>query len=224
MKGILLLTGILFICTTCFEMPESPIKKKDNRNAIEKYWDSGGIGLCLSIRSDENRDEIVDNRDGTISRITFIYSKNDACPWQWGRPASKSGSFTTPKLILKKCLQGQVYRKEQNDCKGAGTAANYWNAQKFQWCSTNISTCTDSESPARTSCLNDTTVGRKWTEPSGFVYSKDTKDYFKQRPDEIPFGPTDYYWGAFFKSVYNINGESPSPAVNYDSPHYVLCY
>lgn len=218
MKGILLLTGILFICTTCFEMPESPIKKKDKRNAIEKYWDSGGISACLTTVSNEKRDEIVDNQNGAISLVTNNYTKYDACPWQWGQPAQKNGTGVI-KFTGKKCLQGQVYRQAQNDCKGAGTAANYWNAQKYQLCPTNVSTC-GNLSPVKISCQYDTTVSFYY-----FISTyKEIKSHFKSRTDEIPSNATDYYWDSGSNIAFNLEGQIANPTPNYDSFQYVLCF
>jgi len=34
----------------------------------------------------------------------------------------------------KKCLQGQVYRKTENDCKGIGDASNLYGAQELRMC------------------------------------------------------------------------------------------
>ncbi len=218
MNYILYSLGALLLFLTCMELPENPLKKKDKRNAIEKYLENGGISLCLSIRSEEKKDEVLDDIDGTISLRTNTYSKYDACPWEWGKPAQKTG-IGILKFWVSKCIQGQVYRKEQNDCKGAGSAANYWNAQKYQLCTTNVSTC-GNLSPVRLACNSNSTS-------SIFYFMsifQEMRNLFKSRPDEIPSGTGDYYWDYGTNAAYNLDGQIANPIPKYDAFYYALCF
>lgn len=61
---------------------------------------------------------VEDNKDGTLETIQYKETT-----WLLGT-ISKERLPTG--YIIKKCIQGQVYRAEQNDCKGKGTAADWW--------------------------------------------------------------------------------------------------
>lgn len=49
-------------------------------------------------------------------------------------------------FFLKKCLQGQVYRPEQNDCRGTGDINNNYGATLLQFCDKNDGSCSSQKS------------------------------------------------------------------------------
>ncbi len=205
-------------------MNDPIIGKKKNPSAL-KQFNEKALFVCFIGRFTITREnKIVDNKDGTISLVNADSQGSEYCPYP---PLAKNDLVVGNKsrAYMKKCLQGQVYRQAQNDCKGTGTAANYYGAQKLQFCPTNVSTCGDL-SPAKISCLNDTTGGvTRDGSFSNFVsYYSEIKSYFKGRTDEIPSAKTDYYWDSTSKIAFNVDGQLASPTPNYDSFQYVLCY
>lgn len=173
--------------------------------------------------------KIVDNNDGTVALVNYSTLGVDGCP----PPFAKRESILSIQYYIKKCIQGQVYRQAQNDCKGTGTAANYYGAQKFQGCPTNNTACDDSSgnqsktlSPARASCVNDKTVGRNWDNLDFTLGTSiyNLKDYLFSRSDEIPSSSTDYYWMYDFgsRNISNTGG-SPAGPLNKNLYNYILC-
>jgi len=126
---------------------------------------------------------VTDNKDGTVR---ILVEGVNPCG---GR------KFITDKL-LKKCIQGQLYRSAQNDCKGTGTAADYYGAQKFQWCPTDDESCDSSgdadvnKSPAGNSCDKDMTANRKWQIFDTYPLNQKNINEFINR-DEIP---KEFFW------------------------------
>jgi hypothetical protein len=180
-------------------------------------------------------DKFYDTADGAISLISVSTNGSEYCPFP---PLAKTEFVDAynAKSYIKKCIQGQVYRKEQNDCKGAGTAANYWNAQKYQFCTANDRSCEkldssgnyvidETKSPAALACKNDKTNGITWY-ITGSVSTK-TFPFFK-RPDEIPLSESDFFWGGtpFDSSTAYALSIDPSKNIqkaNKSSFNYVLC-
>jgi|JI9StandDraft_1071089.scaffolds.fasta_scaffold04267_6 hypothetical protein len=166
--------------------------------------------------------KVVDNNDGTVALVSYSSLGADFCP----PPFGKTESILQIQYYIKKCIQGQVYRQAQNDCKGTGTAVNYYSAQKLQMCPT-TSSCIDSASPAKSSCINDTITVIKW-KMDNFLAGNEgintVSSYFKSRTDEIPSSSTDYYWGTGGYSVTDISGNSNKNNYNYLSTFYVLCF
>ena len=200
---------LLFLFLNCFDnLPTNPFQKKEKKNVLESYLEGGGIGLCLASASSRSVLEVEDNRDGYIRVITNIYGTQPACPWQWGRGESKIGFSGTP-LVLYKCLMGQVYRKEQNDCKGTGTASNFYGAQKLQLCVDSDSSCIISsnnnpdrininKSPALTSCSQ---IGS-----SQLLQEKELSTLILNYLEGIPNAENDFYWEvSLYKDVNNPN-------------------
>ena len=154
----------------------------------------------LTYRNHPPYSVVEDNKDGTLETIEYREST-----WLLGRV---SISRNPTGYIIKKCIQGQVYRAEQNDCKGKGTQADWWGAEKFQWCPTNDRACivknSDgsfdfTKSPAWASCIYDTTADKKWTRisldyDSSVAYLKYTQ---ANRSEEIPMGNAYFYWEGF---------------------------
>ena len=181
--------------------------------------------------------KVVDNNDGTVALVSYSSLGADFCP----PPFGKTESILQIQYYIKKCIQGQVYRQAQNDCKGTGNAANYWEAQKFQRCITNDTNCDQLDAngyylidytkspagPAKCSCINDTITVIKW-KMDNFLAGNEgintVSSYFKSRTDEIPSSSTDYYWGTGGYSVTDISGNSNKNNYNYLSTFYVLCF
>jgi len=117
--------------------------------------------------SSESRAQLEDLLDGTIKE-TVTSTTTNPC----------SGPVTTQTFYyIKKCVQGQIFRSAQNDCRGAGTLGSNWNAVTLQYCPTNDFACetdfpfgagslaywrANANSPAQASCYSDTTAGRSW--------------------------------------------------------------
>lgn len=130
---------------------------------------------------------VTDNKDGTVR---ILVEGVNPC----------GGRKFASETFLKKCIQGQVYRQSQNDCKGTGTAADYYGAQKFQWCSTNDESCNASgstysvdvnKSPAAISCEKEITGNKKWSLLTAFdtIEQRYLNEFIKR--EEFP---DDAYW------------------------------
>lgn len=127
---------------------------------------------------------VTDNQDGTVR---ILVENVNPCGHR---------EFVSDKLF-KKCIQGQVYRSAQNDCKGTGSVADYYGAQKFQWCSTKDGACLTADrsvdvnkSPAAISCDKDTMGGQKWKIFDSYKTTQASIDNYRKR-EEIP---NDIFW------------------------------
>jgi len=193
-KAVLIL--VLLLILQCLSEPGDGSKRRQDEKNLkrdEEIWGSCWYAALLTQHRRENR--IIDNRDGTISLAEVYISGNDLCPI----PGLGRQESITPKYYIKKCIQGQVYRTAENDCKGTGTADNYYGAQKFQWCA-NLNGCLDSELPALLECKNDKFKNLVWD--SLFFYESESSSidtfyilasYFRTR-DDVPKSDSEYYW------------------------------
>lgn len=147
MKALIL----LFLLLSCTPPWVEENDKKANQNYVF-------IALFMGL-SEQRNYSLTDNNDGTLA----FSVKNGF--------GGLLRSYT-----IKKCLQGQVYRSAQNDCQGAGTSANGWNASLLNYCGTNDDGCNPTgqfvpnvksyvygaNSQIYTSCNNDTTKSLSW--------------------------------------------------------------
>jgi hypothetical protein len=75
------------------------------------------------------------------------------------------------KSNFQRCLLGQIYRVNENDCRGTGNKTDKWGAQGIQWCNENSNICQDTFglanniSPAATACLSSSFLSKKWKLP-----------------------------------------------------------
>lgn len=190
-----------------------------------------------------------DNHDGTLS-VVIEDGKSQTMPLCFFAPSTSS----TRTFTMKKCAQGQLYRPlPDDDCKGTGTAADYYGIQTFQWCPTNDYSCENlvngsyvpdpAKSPVHASCENDTFLGKKWKVAS---YSKsylssniDTTGTVSEigmllatRPDEVPIGSSNYYWeyygaGLLRSAAASFDGTTGiyyRTSSNKADYHYLFCY
>ncbi len=231
MKPLLILCILsLILVSHCENIPIIGGKKKSSalKNFNERTLLVCWIGRYTIIKETK----IIDNKDGTIALADVTTQVTDYCFLPLGKTQSINAKY-----YIKKCIQGQVYRQAQNDCKGTGTAANYYGAQKYQWCSTNDRSCEkldssgnylidDTKSPAALACKNDKTIGITWSLVPGVNSSE--KFQFFQRPEEIPLGSNDFFWGdkAFDSSTALVAFMDPSKTfqkANKSDFNYVLC-
>ena len=176
------------------------IGKKKAEDPIGKL-----LGICFQLELGSNYNKsnrIQDNGDGTISLVEVV--AGGTCRFTaFGRAFGRQ-EVVTPIYYIKKCIQGQVYRQAQNDCKGTGTAANYYGAQKFQWCPTNDRSCEkldssgnfvidETKSPAALTCKSDSFLGKQWSVTPGV--SRDFQNFY-ERSDELPLGNFDFFWAT----------------------------
>jgi|JI10StandDraft_1071094.scaffolds.fasta_scaffold118727_3 hypothetical protein len=228
MKTILI--SILLMSIIVFSQCDSNlpiIGKKKKEDPVGNLF-----ALCFQLELGSNYNKsnrIQDNGDGTISLVEVI--AGGTCQFSAFGRAFGRHEGVTPRYTIKKCIQGQVYRQAQNDCKGTGTAANYWGAQKLQACPTNDTACDDSIgkqsktlSPARASCINDKTAGQSWDNEYSFSVGKEynLSKYLSNRADELPVSDTDYYWSFGFGAG-NIYGGGVG-AQSKDTSNYVMCF
>ena len=216
MKTKICLLSLLFL-TYCEGKDKAG---EEHARNIMTFW--------MTLRTSPPYYVVEDNKDGTLETIQYKETT-----WLLGLVAR---SRTPTGYIIKKCIQGQVYRAEQNDCKGKGTAADWWGAEKFQWCQTNDRACErtygngvyfadSTKAVPNIICQNDAAAGKKWSFPTGVgsLYL----DYL-QRKDEIPVGEGEYYWTPYTSKDNDTLALSNSFTDNqfYDSKtnyHYVLC-
>jgi len=160
-----------------------------------------------------------DMLDGTIRRrITTTTSSR-----------CSQTSTSTVDVFYKKCFQGQIFQSGPNDCRGAGNAGNLWNAQLFQFCAAQDSSCelpysggyreaNPAISPAAASCAGEIIGGKTWRLPSTMAggmtgaSSLKTLDLLSLNPDTA-VGPGHPFWSRFAYSgtaasflYYNSNG------------------
>ena len=207
--------------------PLLPKKKKSNIHKAKEFVNDYGSLGCFIYVDQIKYNAVEDNKDGTLSLVQYSGTSSPLCIFNVG---SKPNVTRSVQGTLKKCIQGQVYRQAQNDCKGTGTAANYYGAQKLQRCLTNTAPfCGNLASPSSISCANDITAGRKWETDNfgGGTGINNVQAYFLSRKEEIPTGIGDYYWSGYDASLTDINGYSTGLASGYfgdDSFNYVLCF
>ena len=210
-------------------------KEKTNRRKV-----LGDLQLnCFFIRmlGYTRGNRVVDNMDGTISLVSYSSLGADFCPTPFGKTEDISIVY-----YIKKCIQGQVYRQAQNDCKGIGNAANYYGAQKLQWCTTNDRSCEkldgngsyildNTKSPAGISCAGETMLNKKWGIFS-LSFIKEFGEVLKYMTDS-PSSDSDYYWslgeagnGLIQKGSYDMDSENwqfKRQRFLMTATNYVLC-
>ena len=246
--GKFLFAVLFFVLFVGCKEHDSPNCRDDNPMTICSP-DSDEIGdlvyvlqeWCWSGRGTISSDEqFIDVQDGTIKRTLTRVERIDCLSTQ---------TFTSSYLI-KKCVQGQVYRPlPVNDCRGAvgGTADNNWGAEKFQWCTADTFLCNrtgsysdqadPTKSPAAISCAADNFNGISWK--MEFPYPVDThyktiessNNIIDNHP-ELPVGAGNEIW--INSSISNDPMLANSRQINLDntyisvkflktSGHYVWC-
>ena len=182
--------------------PLLPKKKKSNIHKAKEFVNDYGSLGCFIYVDQIKYNAVEDNKDGTLSLVQYSGTSSPLCIFNVG---SKPNVTRSVQGTLKKCIQGQVYRQAQNDCKGTGTAANYYGAQKFQWCLVNDRSCEkldgnssyvldNTKSPAAMSCASETILNKAWG-----IYSLDFIEQFGDTfkdITEIPSSDSDYYWST----------------------------
>jgi hypothetical protein len=152
------------------------------------------------------------------------------------------------KWALKKCLQGQVYREVESDCKGTGNPSNLWGAQVYKYCPENNTSCeteniTDYgvtlyyagpvKSPAAGSCNAETVAGMKWSlaEDWGpvnypFLINHLNNYTITENTGFWALGNTEAKDQAWAAKAVNNNGKITikEKEVNKDSDLFVFCY
>jgi hypothetical protein len=186
MKNFFLLLCFLFLLTNCTQNPFAKKEKKPTFDGQDYF------NICILggiIQGFRKEISIVDNQDGTITLAELDVFGNSLC-------RTRTNVISKPLFVTKKCIQGQVYRKAQNDCKGTGTASNYYGAVKMQYC--NIQNgCNDANNLPYpfVSCqtekyrtYNLLIIGPRSLQPRNLI------PIYTDRVDEIPTTLSDYYW------------------------------
>ena len=185
-------------------------------------------GILLFMMTDESY-VLSDNHDGTVS----LHHKDGF------------GDIMHTHLY-KKCLQGQVYRSAENDCRGAGTQADLWNASLLQYCNADDNTCNPTgqyvagenkyvhgvNSQIWVSCDADTTNGLKWYPAHGVVTELFYNNALGSVYPDLPWNSNVGIWSAFL--YYLDNSKARFYTLPYDkystadpelktAQKYVLC-
>lgn len=210
---------IIFIYALCIGLLQNCILEIDE----SKDYEDEILAVCLqktyvSSSNFSYADEVQDINDGTFNIIEV--QEQIYC-------FGLLRETKTYNLTIKKCLQGQVYRQEENDCKGTGSADDHYGAQKYQWCETNDTSCDDDEtkSPAKASCLNDNTAGRSWKLLSVDTIYNVYEDLISIN-DGIPSGDSDYYWNPYSSNTSEAEASTlrgNTDTFSKDTYLYVLC-
>lgn len=165
---------------------------------IPVFWE-----ICTP--NSEQRNVFTDMKDGTIRyQKVSVYLENHCGKFgELFHPNTQDTVHST--FYIKKCLQGQVYRSAENDCRGTGSSPE-WGAVKYQFCPTNDRSCDmtakddngrdiyvadPTKSPAAKACADDTTAGKSWYLPMGNVILIDN---FLRYSSEIITGTSNLYW------------------------------
>ena len=187
----------LIVFSHCENIPV--IGKKKNPSLLKQFNEKTLLVCWIGRYTIIKETKIIDNKDGTIALADVTTQGTDYCLLPLGKTESINAKY-----YIKKCVQGQVYRSAQNDCKGTGTAANYYGAQKFQWCPTNDRSCEkldssgnfvidETKSPAALTCKSDSFLGKHWSVTPGV--SRDFQKFY-ERSDELPLGIVDFFWAT----------------------------
>lgn len=157
---IMIVVIILFLCS-CLGYGE----KDDTQEAVEN---GAQLGLLLYFFQVLLPTKVIDMEDGTVKSLVSI---------------SDSDNY----FYFKKCLQGQVYRESENDCKGTGSEDDNYGAVQLQYCDTADNSCNGGEnedvldgsgnSEAYDSCNSDTFLNKDWKVPYFFGYIFDSPYY-----------------------------------------------
>lgn len=226
---ILILLMSIIVFSQCDNLPVIGKSNSEKESIYSKI-----TLMCFFVRlgGGPHGYKVIDNNDGTVSLVSYSSMGSEYCPPPFGKTESTSVIY-----YIKKCIQGQVYRQAQNDCKGTGTAANYWGAQKFQWCTANDDSCIKlygtvkgidySKSPAGISCNTDISTPIK---SFGLFLPSFAREFnLKGLYADSPNSSTDYYWSV---DIANVLANSEVIAENFDFKqesfaktdfNYVLC-
>lgn len=185
-KYILML--LCLFCSACGGNGDA----KDQRKALELTW-----AMIFPVPVNV----LQDMGDGRLGVVTTKYP-NDPSQWQ-------------PFAYIKRCLQGQIYRSVQNDCKGTGSASDIYGATPLQYCSSDIgTTCSKSYSNSTfildgsgtsgfyNSCASDNFLSRKWLPMNDYLTVttfeiKNISDY------AVEFPLSQIYWTSESSGVGN---------------------
>ncbi len=164
-----IILSFLFICISC-----NYIFPKQEKSPKEKLFPFLWITLatCYTGTPKVKSVSYIDNMDGTVT-ANMLYDMD--------RPNCVSLPKTEIRTVfIKKCMQGQVYQKDQNNCRGKGSEADGWGAEKYQYCPTNDRACEketgdrlreyvadETKSPAAIACAQETFLGKRWGLPEG---------------------------------------------------------
>ena len=122
--------------------------------------------------------------------------------------------------FVKKCLQGQVYRKDFNDCRGGGSADNFWLAARIAFCDKNDTSCDALEkNPVYQNCAGDATSGKKWAPLTSLYQIREIPNFEGYFPD-IPFRNPVGIWSN--ASTYSENNSTPVGARESYANYYTL--
>jgi hypothetical protein len=191
---------------------------------------------CTSTSTTEAK--AVDNHNGTMTYTETTTQYDSSCVSTVWKNTDQ----------YKKCLQGQVYRTAEDDCKGTGDNTNFYGAQKFQYCATDReldcilvnsygSKVPDPvTSPAYASCYNDGFAGIQWSLPNAMNKHGENgiiNAVYSNRPDEIQIGSEQYWgWLPFFYTI-TLKGGAKSYRIDFNSVsqldslrtdnHFVIC-
>ena len=210
---------IVAVVLAVFALAVTPSCKKENKSG-----DDFLTYLFLFLILNNQSAGFIDNKNGTLSLYT----------------TDPSNSV----YHVKKCLQGQVYRSAENDCRGVGSSADGWGASKLQYCSTDTSACNPAgqypnygteyvygqNSEIYVSCSNDTTAGLTWYPLS--VSSYGTLNYARHNsdlPSDISttgiWEPSQYSY-SYAVYAYQASGSTAFRTTGYTfktSRKYTLC-
>lgn len=157
---------------------------------------------------------LTDNMDGTVT-LTNNYTNR----------ISKN-------YIINKCLQGQVYRSVENDCRGAGSSSDNYGVQAYQFCSQNDGSCVNSDGDLAGTGISEAYNTCDQITPSGDwkVMELSLKDSVINFYDVYPDFPVDSgdsgFWlndGGDQEARFNYISMSNRSWKPITEKHYVLC-
>lgn len=171
-KAILHFGGIVllfFVWLNVFSCIESEAEKKERE--LQSRDELVFIRtICMSGVDTLSEETTYEDRKNGIIKTTIVKEYTRECEPVYTK---------TSVIYFKKCLQGQIYREVENDCRGTGSAEDNWGAVKYQFCPTNDDACDlegegvadPAKSPAAIACAEDTTTGKEWRLVGRSVYA-----------------------------------------------------
>lgn len=166
-----------------------------------------------------------DNKDGTITFTTKIDYVN------------REGTVSIETKKYRKCLEGQVFRSDLNDCMGLGDSTSYFNAQTYQYCNQNNLSCNQTikedgsilinsfltgsgNSEVYTACSRHNNQTETWKATAKTPTDHpEFKNFFPSYESELEYWSTNSLGLSNIEKAYYNNGTDFKV-----SKKYVLCY
>jgi hypothetical protein len=212
---ILILLGLLSQCDL--------IDKSENEDI--KIWSV----ICSQAPRKSISVDYEDQGNGIIRAVATSEAVESSICGS-GQPKQKTA------VLLSRCLPGQVYRSDENDCKGTGNETDSYGAQKYAFCESEDTSCESDYradpqiSPAAMACANLNGIGLHWE----LADTEIVHSFFPKKNEIltslIPLVDSEIFWSAQASEEKNLAYSFQLLTDQYKlikeiktSSHYVIC-